>query len=276
MAQNNSLPETLLGRVVEVPDVYTPSLLQGVPRADVRESLGISQPLPFKGVDQWTAWEVSWLNKRGRPQVAVAQIQIGCESVAVVESKSLKLYLSSFNQTRFGSVSEVARTIELDLSVTVKAPVLVDMATPAQTAGRGVGALTGESLDALDIECEAYQPDSELLTADDGRLVSERLTTDLFRSRCPITGQPDWASILIAYYGPTMDRENLLRYLVSYRQHQAFHEACIERIFVDIQQHCRPQSLTVYGRFLRRGGLDINPLRSSVGEHLEPIRLARQ
>lgn len=276
MAPNNAMPETLLGRVVEVPDVYTPSLLQGIPRADAREPLGIDQPLPFKGVDQWTAWELSWLNKRGRPQVAVAQIEIGCESAAVVESKSLKLYLNSFNQTRFGSVSEVARTIELDLSVTVKASVLVDMATPAQMAGRGVGVLAGESLDILDIDCEAYEPDADLLTVASDMIVSERLTTDLFRSRCPITGQPDWASMLVAYHGPAIDRESLLRYLVSYRQYQGFHEACIERIFLDIQRCCKPHRLTVYGRFLRRGGLDINPLRSSLGENLEPVRLARQ
>lgn len=276
MAQNIAMPETLLGRVVDVPEVYTPSLLQAIPRADARASLGVSDPLPFKGVDQWTAWELSWLNKRGRPQVAVAQIEIGCESAAVAESKSLKLYLNSFNQTRFGSVSEVARTIELDLSVTVKAPVLVDVATPAQMAGRGVASLAGESLDTLDIDCGVYLPEPELLAIDSDTIVSERLTTDLFRSRCPITGQPDWASILVAYHGPAIDRESLLRYLVSYRQHQGFHEACIEKIFLEIHERCRPHRLTVYGRFLRRGGLDINPLRSSIGENLEPVRLARQ
>lgn len=273
----NALSETALGKKTDYPCVYTPSLLQAIPRELTREGLSLrGDKLPFSGVDIWNAYELSWLDARGKPEVAMAELQFPCSSPALIESKSLKLYLNSFSETRFGSAYEVRQTMESDLSVNVKAPVEVKVTALPQSKALLFGNLPGESLDGQDIDIDCYQPDPALLRVELGREVNETLHSDLFRSVCPVTGQPDWASLLISYSGQAIQRASLLRYLVSYRRHGAFHEQCVERVFLDIMQAAAPQKLTVYGRFLRRGGMDINPLRSNHDGGLENLRLIRQ
>ncbi len=258
----NSAENSPLGREVAYPSTYTPSLLHSIPRAQSREPLGIREPLPFVGEDLWHAFELSWLNARGKPEVANLRIQVPCSSPCIVESKSLKLYLNSFCQTPFRSRSDVQNTIASDLSVGFRAPVLVTLLHLDQLP-KAPG-FPGTCLDDLDVACEDYEVDCELLTCEDSEVqVNETLYTHLFRSLCPVTGQPDWAGVMIQYRGVPIERASLLRYLVSYRQHAAFHETTVEQIFADVVHRCAPEELTVYARFLRRGGLDINPLRST-------------
>lgn len=276
-----SIPGTVqqspLGKDVEQATVYTPSLLFAIPRRDARQRLGMDpDSLPFRGVDLWTAYEVSWLDKQGKPQVAVALIEVPADSENLIESKSFKLYLNSFNQTKFGSITEVAKTIELDLSINLKGPVMVNLMAPQNAGSFSVGNFAAESIDGIEVHIERYTPDASLLSADAGNIVAERLCSDLFRSCCPVTGQPDWASIYISYHGPAIDNAGLLAYLVSYREHTGLHEQCVEQIFLDIQRTCQPEALTVYARFLRRGGLDINPFRTNASESPDAVRLLRQ
>lgn len=261
-ARQNSAENSPLGRDVAYPSTYTPSLLHSIARAQAREPLGIREPLPFVGEDLWHAYELSWLNNRGKPEVAHLRVQIPCSSACIVESKSLKLYLNSFCQTPFRSRADVQNTIASDLSVGFRAPVLVTLLSVdqlPQTPG-----FPGVCLDELDIDCEVYDVEPELLSCEDSEVqVNETLYSHLFRSLCPVTGQPDWAGIMVQYRGVPIERASLLRYLVSYRQHAAFHETTVEQIFADLVHRCGPEELTVYARFLRRGGLDINPLRST-------------
>ncbi len=267
-------------------DSYTPSLLHPIERARARARLGVAGALPFVGEDLWTGYEFSWLNASGKPVVAALRLRVPCASPNLVESKSMKLYLNGFAQVRFGSREEVEKVLEGDLASAFGAPVTVEL--PGLEDLESVARMPGESLDALDIEVSDYERKPELLMladAQSGRRdgsgpgpghVEAAWHTDLFRSLCPMTGQPDWASLLVAYRGPSIEPAGLLRYLVSYRRHAAFHEDTVERIFVDIMQRCAPTDLTVYGRFLRRGGIDINPFRST-SEARAPIgRLARQ
>ncbi len=271
----NSIP---LGKQSDYVSVYTPSLLCPIPREESRKNLSLDQEdLPFNGVDLWTGYEISWLNNKGKPVVAMAEFIFPCTSPAIVESKSFKLYLNSLNQTRFNSLQEVASTLESDLSVAAGSQVLVNLQSLNQFVSRGVGRLTGESIDELDVEVDVYTPDAGLLQlSDPDKIVSETLHSDLLKSNCPVTGQPDWASVYIAYRGPAIDKASLLRYIVSFREHQDFHEHCVERMFTDIKAQCQPEQLTVYARYTRRGGLDINPFRSDSGEAPADIRLARQ
>lgn len=274
---SSTLIDTALGKQSDYPCVYTPSLLQSIPRELTREGLSLyGDKLPFSGVDIWNAYELSWLNSRGKPEVAVAEIRFPATSPGLIESKSLKLYLNSFSETRFGSAYEVRQTMESDLSVNVKAPVEVKITALAQVKSLPVGTLPGESLDELDIDIDVYLPDPALMTVQLGQPITETVHTSLFRSVCPVTGQPDWASILVSYTGQAINHEGLLKYLVSYRRHEGFHEQCVERIFIDIYQAAAPDKLTVYGRFTRRGGVDINPMRSNNGGANENIRLVRQ
>ncbi len=268
-----------LGKRTGYVSVYTPSLLRGVSRASLREDLDFStDKLPFYGFDIWTAYELSWLDMNGKPVVAMAQFQVPCVSDFVVESKSLKLYLNSFSQTKFKSYAEVVQTIESDLSVSTKSSVMVDLHTLSGYQSDGFGHFLGECIDNLDITIDQYQPSASLLAlAEDDQEVNEALYSHLLKTNCPVTGQPDWASILIEYAGPKIDSESLLRYIVSYREYQDFHEHCVEKIYIDIMQQCKPRELTVYGRYTRRGGLDINPYRSSSNQALpDNIRLIRQ
>ena len=270
------LRDAPLGHATDYPDRYAPSQLYPVARAPQRAALGIRDRLPFAGVDQWTAYELTWLDERGKPQVAMASFGVPIESPSIIESKSMKLYLGSFAQTRYARAADLAATIERDLSAAAGAPVAVALQGPEAFAAQTIRELEGEILDGLPVACDAYDVDPALLAAN-ADVVAETLATNLFRSVCPVTGQPDIASLQIAYRGPRIDREALLRYLVSYRCHAGFHEHCVERIFVDVAARCGCEALTVLARFTRRGGLDINPFRSNAGVPPPPnVRTARQ
>ncbi|ORJ62511.1 NADPH-dependent 7-cyano-7-deazaguanine reductase QueF [Geothermobacter hydrogeniphilus] len=267
-----------LGKVSCYADVYDPGLLCPVPRSLKREELGLAEPLPFAGEDLWNAYELSWLNARGKPVVALGEFRFPCDSANLVESKSLKLYLNSFNQTRFDDFGQVRKTITADLSAAAGGTVQVSLEPVAGPGLLSVSTLPGRCIDDLDIAIDDYGLAPELLrgAADDERIVTETLHSHLLKSNCLVTGQPDWGSVLIRYRGPRIDPAALLRYLVSFRRHNEFHEQCVERIFVDLQRFCRPRQLTVYARYTRRGGLDINPFRSNFEVSAENLRLVRQ
>ncbi len=249
-----------LGRETAYPDRYDPALLYPIPRTLGRTAIGLRSALPFIGFDRWHAYELSWLDARGKPQTATATLQVPADAPNLVESKSLKLYLNSFNAARFDDAEAVRERIEADLSQAAGAPVTMAFGLPP------VLALTGIDLDAQDIAIDAYgPPDAALLAADAVKIVEETLTSALLKSNCPVTGQPDWADIAIAYRGPRIDRAGLLRYLIGFRDHAEFHEQCVERIFTDVLARCAPQWLSVEARYTRRGGLDINPWRASPG-----------
>ena len=283
-----SLPNTpgqlQLGKTSAYVDQYDASLLFPIARADKRHEMGLSEPLPFMGADLWTAFELSWLNLRGKPQVALAHITVPCESPNIVESKSVKLYLNSLNNTRFADAQTLQNTLRADLSEAVwrgaeaKGTVGVKIIPTEAFDREPVHELDGLSLDRLDIECTHTQPAPELLKASLGESpVSEVLVSHLLKSNCLVTGQPDWASVQISYSGNPIDQEGLLQYLVSYRNHNEFHEQCVERIFTDIWRQCRPTKLAVYARYTRRGGVDINPFRTSYPQPLPAnTRHARQ
>jgi 7-cyano-7-deazaguanine reductase len=265
-----------LGHATTYPDAYDATLLFPVPRAPQRAGIGIDGALPFTGVDQWTAFELTWLDPQGKPEVAIATFAVPVESSAIVESKSVKLYLGAFAQTRFDGGGAVRATIERDLARATGAAVAVAVRPPALFSALAIAELDGCSLDALPVTIQRYHPTPELLAAG-GPEVAETLRTDLFRSLCPVTLQPDFASVQIAYRGPRIDRAALLRYLVSYRNHTGFHEHCVERIFVDVMAHCGCESLSVLARFTRRGGVDINPFRTNDARAAPPrARTARQ
>lgn len=270
------LRDAPLGHRSAHPDHYAPAALYAVPRAPQRAALGIGALLPFTGADVWTAYELTWLDPRGKPQVAIATIDVPADSPSIVESKSMKLYLGSFAQSRYATRSDVEAAIGRDVSRAAGAPIRVALDGPESFVASSMRELAGESLDELQVACDRYDVDAGLLCAE-GELVSETLTSRLFRSVCPVTGQPDIASMQLAYRGPRIDRASLLRYLVSYRCHAGFHEHCVERIFVDVAQRCRCETLTVLARFTRRGGVDINPFRTNAGiDTPANVRTARQ
>lgn len=253
---------------------YDPGLLFPVQRdANWQQRGVVRHTLPFQGVDIWNGYEISWLNAKGKPLVRTAVFTIAADSRNIIESKSFKLYLNSYNLSRFDNEEQVRLQMEQDLSAVAQGQVSVQLYPLAQTAR--IGVLPGECIDELDISIDRYQPDAGLLVCGAG-VVSEQLVSHLLKSNCPVTGQPDWASIQISYTGPRLEKAALLRYLISYREHGDFHEQCVETIFMDIWQRCRPQTLTVYARYVRRGGLDINPYRSSVAGLPENLRLTRQ
>ncbi len=279
-----SAEQSPLGKSSAYVEHYAPTLLFPIARAAKRAEIGITGTVPFVGADLWTAFELSWLNLRGKPQVALAHITVPCETPNIVESKSFKLYLNSFNQTPFADAQAVQQRIRDDVSAAVwhgsaqSGTVGVKLLLPEQFEMEPVHELDGLSLDRLDIECTRYQPAPELLHAQHGEApVTEVLTSRLLKSNCLVTGQPDWGNLRIAYSGPQIDQEGLLQYIVSFRQHNEFHEQCVERIYMDIWRRCQPIKLEVYARYTRRGGLDINPWRSS---HPQPlprnVRTARQ
>ncbi|HWV15939.1 MAG TPA: NADPH-dependent 7-cyano-7-deazaguanine reductase QueF [Cellvibrio sp.] len=271
-----SLDSSPLGQKTAYISQYQPSLLFPIARQESREQLGLGVDLPFYGVDIWTGYELSWLNALGKPQVAVAEFAIPCSSPFIIESKSFKLYLNSLNQTRFNSFAEVEACLVRDLSQVAGAAVGVDLQSLEESALLISRAEESHCLDELNIDVASYHPQPSLLTLDHGE-VSEKLCSHLLKTNCPVTGQPDWASLFIGYTGQKINHENLLRYIISFREHQDFHEHCVERIFTDILQRCQPQSLTVYARYTRRGGLDINPFRSSEQGNVPEIgRILRQ
>lgn len=273
-----------LGQPTAYVDCYDPTLLFPIARAPQREELGIAENLPFVGADLWSAYELSWLNPKGKPQLALAHITVPCQSTHLIESKSLKLYLGSFSGSRFADVQAVRQRIATDLSEAVwrggvtQSGVGVRLLGAEDFGQQTVQELPGLSLDRLDLDCSVFTPEPDFLrAAHDEAPVTEALTSRLLRSTCPVTGQPDWGTVQVSYFGPPIDQAGLLRYIVSFRQHAGFHEHCVERIFVDISQRCRPHQLSVYARYTRRGGLDINPFRSSSPMALPAnVRHARQ
>ena len=282
---SNLTPEqSPLGKTSAYADRYDPSLLFPLPRAAKRAEIGISGAVPFLGADLWTAYELSWLGPRGKPQVALVHFTIPCETPNIVESKSFKLYLNSFNNSTFASADEVCAKLRADISEAVwrgnetPATVGVKLLLPDQFERETVVELDGLSLDRLDVECDRYQPAPELLRADFSQApVTEVLRSDLLKSNCLVTGQPDWGSVRIAYSGAPIDQAGLLQYLVSFRNHNEFHEQCVERIYMDVWTRCKPTKLSVYARYTRRGGLDINPWRTSHPQALPAnVRNARQ
>jgi 7-cyano-7-deazaguanine reductase len=280
----NTPEQSLLGKPATYRDQYDPSLLYPIPRAAKREELGIAAQPPFFGADLWTAYELSWLTPRGKPVVAIAHVTVPCETPNIVESKSFKLYINSFSNSRFASADDVLARLRADLAEAAwrDAPaagsVGVRLVPADQFDREQVHELDGLNLDRLDIECTQYTPQPSLLTSASGEQpVAEVLVSNLLKSNCLVTGQPDWGSVQVRYTGPQIDQGGLLRYLVSLRNHNEFHEQCVERIFMDIRRQCRPTKLSVYARYTRRGGLDINPFRTSHPAALPPnIRTARQ
>ena len=243
---------------------YNPDRLYMIARAGKREEIGIDpKTLPFKGFDCWNHYEVSWLNAKGKPLVAIAEVMYDCNSPYLVESKSLKLYFNSMNNTQFKSVQEVENIVKNDLKTRLGADVFVKISPLTDTKQTAIqSSFSGECLDGLDVTCTTYLVEPNYLSVEE-EIVAEILYSDLLKSNCLVTNQPDWGSVQITYKGKKINREGLLKYLVSYRNHNEFHEQCIERIFVNILRICKPESLTVYGRYTRRGGLDINPYRST-------------
>jgi 7-cyano-7-deazaguanine reductase len=268
----------LLGKTTEYVSLYDSELLCPFPRKVKRDIIGVIGELPFKGYDIWNAYEISWLNSKGKPMVAMGEFHVPCESPNLIESKSFKLYLNSFNQTRFDDSSLVEETLRSDLSRVAGGEVGVRLLVGEQFVGERIESLPGICIDGLDIHVDQYALEPALLKngADASTPVSEELHSHLLKSNCLVTNQPDWGSVLIRYRGGRIDREALLRYLISFREHNEFHEQCVERIFVDLMRYCQPQQLTVYARYTRRGGLDINPFRSNFETQIANLRLARQ
>ena len=274
----NTPEQSQLGKVSSYIDQYDASLLFPISRADKRAELGLLDAPPFFGADMWTLYELSWLNLRGKPQVALAQVTVPCESPNIVESKSLKLYLNSFNNSRFADAREVRERIRADVSAATGAGIGIKTIGPEMFDREPIHEMDGLSIDRLDVECLHFTPAPELLFAEfDEPPVLETLTSSLLKSNCLVTGQPDWGSVQIAYSGPAINQEGLLQYLVSFRNHNEFHEQCVERNFMDIWTRCKPVKLSVYARYTRRGGVDINPFRCSYPMQLPPnVRTARQ
>lgn len=272
------LKDTPLGRQSDYIDTYTPALLYPVPRWDAREGLELeTDGLPFHGVDVWHAYELSWLDARGKPVVMMAEFRVPCNSRCIIESKSFKLYLNSFANSRFDSARHVAEVLEKDLSACAQGAVEVALSSLEDAAkAPWIDTRGGELIDRLELDINQYEYDPALLAVEQGAERHEQLVSHLLRSRCPVTGQPDWATLIVRYTGAPISPASLLRYIVSLRNHEGFHEQIVERVFVDIMAYCQPRQLTVYGRFTRRGGLDINPFRSNFEALPVSLRTVRQ
>jgi 7-cyano-7-deazaguanine reductase len=278
MAPMNDAHASPLGKPVAYATQRDPALLFAIARAAGRAELGIAEPLPFLGVDIWNAYEFSWLDARGKPRVALVEFRVPANSNNLIESKSFKLYLNSYAQTRVPDTDTLREWLADDLSEAVGGPVSVQLGTPTSKESLSLQQLEGELIDDLPIGIEHYGPPKpELLYGNPDAVVEESLVTHLFKSNCPVTGQPDWASVQVHYEGPRIGRDGLLRYLVSFREHADFHEQCVERMFRDLLERCEPERLSIYARYTRRGGLDINPFRTTPGWLLpENTRTARQ
>lgn len=260
-----------LGQDVSYPTAYDPTLLFPIARAQARQEIGLVGPnLPFSGWDLWNAYELSWLTPQGMPQVGILRLFVDCQSPNIIESKSLKLYLNSFNQTSFESTEVMLQTLRKDLSSAAGSQVKVELILPRDFASLSIAEFEGIDLDTQSLSIDCYEPNPDLLCLTPGienakSTVTESLFSRLLKSNCPVTSQPDWACIKIDYTGPQIDRAALLKYIISFRMHNGFHEQCVERIFTDILNRCQPQQLSVYARYTRRGGLDINPWRATPG-----------
>ena len=274
-----SLAHTSLGKETVYPNQYDRTQLFPIERAPNRKELGIlPENLPFHGRDVWNAYEISWLNPKGKPQTAIGLFTFPCHSPYLLESKSFKLYLGSFNSERIESMSKLLDMLISDLSHACGAPVEVTLQTPEEAnQSYQIQKPDGVCLDNLDVEIDTYTPNSALLKIEDSNtIVEEKLYSHVLKSNCPVTSQPDWATVFITYQGPKINHESLLKYIISYRDHTEFHEQCVERIFQDIKTICKPASLTVEARYTRRGGLDINPIRSTEKHPFIYERLVRQ
>ncbi|MEN3112258.1 NADPH-dependent 7-cyano-7-deazaguanine reductase QueF [Uliginosibacterium paludis] len=254
-----------LGRATAYRSDYAPELLFPIPRQQKRDEIGVAaDALPFSGEDLWNAYEISWLGPRGKPVVAIGEFRVPARSPRLIESKSLKLYLNSFNQSRFADLATVERTLAADLSAAAGDTVAVRLQDLQTRPARPYALPAGECIDGLDIDVERYAPSAGLLKADATRMEQDvTLYSHLLKSNCLVTGQPDWGTVFIRYSGPAIDREGLLRHVISFREHNEFHEQCVERIFVDLLRDCAPTQLAVWARYTRRGGLDINPFRTN-------------
>lgn len=264
-----------LGKQVNYRYTYSADILEAVPRRISRDQIGLSEPLPFSGVDLWTGYELSWLNNKGKPQIAILQCEVPFDSPNLIESKSFKLYLNGFNQHRIESAEYLRTMLIDDLSACAGKPVKLRLYQPAQFSELQLGELMGDSIDELDIEVDQYELQPDYLFTRENK-IKETLTSNLLKSNCLITDQPDWGSVQIRYEGNQIDHEGLLKYLISFRLHNEFHEQCVERIYTDILNHCRPEKLSVLARYTRRGGLDINPFRSNFEVLGSDKRNARQ
>nr|WP_241664535.1 NADPH-dependent 7-cyano-7-deazaguanine reductase QueF [Ningiella ruwaisensis] len=292
-----TLDNLVLGKSTTYSDKYDASLLQSVPRSLSRDQIALPKELPFHGVDIWNGYEVSWLNSKGKPLIAILRCKVPVSSPNLIESKSFKLYLNSFNQSQFASLEQVRQIMQKDLSDCAGQAVELELlgfdcfaqlslgqfeSAQSESASHTNEPFDFALLDELDIEIDDYQIDPGRLSANESKTnnsqqeVKELLVSHLLKSNCLITNQPDWGSVLIKYQGTKIDHENLLKYLISFRQHNEFHEQCVERIFYDILSQCKPSKLTVYARYTRRGGLDINPFRSNFEAPYADVRLARQ
>ena len=279
MNQDNSPADSPLGKASSYPASYDPALLFAMPRIDKRHELGLSGTLPFFGMDVWNAYEVSWLNLRGKPQVAIITLLVPADTPNIIESKSLKLYLNAFNQSRLAGPAALLELLRADLSAGFGGPIQIRLCGSDAFGKLKFGELDGLLLDRLDIEVDRYEPDPSLLQAQQNEVpVEEKLVSHLLKSNCLVTGQPDWASVQLHYVGAPINQEGLLRYLIGFRFHNEFHEQCVERIFMDVWRLCKPQKLMVLARYTRRGGIDINPWRSNFSLSQMPLneRLARQ
>ncbi|SDF98576.1 NADPH-dependent 7-cyano-7-deazaguanine reductase QueF [Phytopseudomonas seleniipraecipitans] len=274
----HSVEHSPLGKSSEYIATYSPELLFPIPRAGKWAELGLSaETLPYRGVDYWNCFELSWLLPSGKPVVAIGEFAIAADSPNIIESKSFKLYLNSLNQSVFATEAELVEVLEKDLSATAGKPVGVRVRHLSAVAHEGLAALPGTCIDDLDVSISNYaMPQPDLLACDASRIVEESLHSHLLKSNCPVTGQPDWGSVVVQYRGAALEPASLLAYLVSFRQHADFHEQCVERIFLDVQRLLQPEYLTVYARYVRRGGLDINPYRTTLDQLPENRRLVRQ
>lgn len=277
-ANASELQGLTLGKTTAYKDEYDPSLLQAVPRQLNRHAIGLNESLPFHGTDIWNGYELSWLNAKGKPMVAIAEFALSYETKNLIESKSFKLYLNSLNQTRIASIEQLQLMLSKDLSQCADGQVTVKIIEPNHFVSQRIIELPGHCIDELDIEVDDYSFNSDYLhdSIDTEQIAVETLRSNLLKSNCLITSQPDWGSVMIRYQGPKINREKLLRYLISFRQHNEFHEQCVERIFMDLKRFCQCSKLTVFAKYTRRGGLDINPYRSDFEHPPENQRLARQ
>jgi 7-cyano-7-deazaguanine reductase len=279
MTSSTTPHDSPLGKPASYEGEYDPSLLFPIARQTMREGLGIGTKMPFFGIDIWNAYEVSWLNRRGKPQIGMVAVTVPADSPNIIESKSFKLYMNALSQTRLAGAEALRELLHADLCAGFGASVQVIVTPQEAFSSLRLEELEGLLLDRLDIDVDEYSPSPLLLkTSKDESPVEEKLVSHLLRTNCPVTGQPDWASVQIHYIGDSINQEGLLKYLISFRSHSGFHEQCIERIFLDILQQCKPQKLAVYGRYTRRGGVDINPWRSNftTGQRPPNVRNARQ
>lgn len=277
-ANKQAIQALTLGKTVEYKSTYAPELLQPVPRQLNRDDLALTgNDLPFHGNDLWNGYELSWLQPNGLPQIAILRCKIDAFSKNLVESKSFKLYLNSFNNSVFTSTQQVKQTLQKDLSECAQGEVQITIILPEDFHFSSFGILPGQCIDQQDISISEYALNPKLLQVEEPEvMVTETLYSNLLKSNCLVTNQPDWASVVIKYKGPKIDQAALLRYIISFREHNEFHEQCVERIFMDLTQYCACEKLTVYARYTRRGGLDINPFRSNFEQPVEDLRTLRQ